>query len=209
MEETDMVRRFIGILLLLTFITSGGGCIAAVPLLVAPLASGALVGAGAGALSVGFVYAIQKEQVVRDRQAAEAMYKYQPGQGERVIIEAVEVAPNTVTNGDEVAFNANFTLLTGNDQLVPVEINQEIMYQGQRMGQPFTDKGNRKSGSYGVSYSTKIPANAQPGKYALVTRIKTANAMDEKTCEFLVAKKAACNQREIRLVSLNGVPVNN
>jgi hypothetical protein len=33
--------------------------------------------------------------------------------------------------------------------------------------------------------------------------------MDEKTCEFLVAKKAASNQREIRLVSLNGVPVNN
>jgi hypothetical protein len=204
-----MPRRFIGILLLLTFITSGTGCIVAAPLLLAPLASGALVGAGAGALTAGFVYAIQKEQVLRDRQAAETMYRYRPEQGERVIIEAIEVAPNTVTDGDEAAFNANFTLLTGNDQLVPVEISQEIMYQGQRVGQPFTDKGSRKSGSYGVSYSTKIPANAPPGKYTLVTRIKTANAMDEKTCEFLVAKKAASIQKEIRLVSINGVPVHN
>ena len=204
-----MLRRFIGILLLLTFIISGTGCIAAVPLLVAPIASGALVGAGAGALTVGFVYAVQKEQVLRDRQTAETMYRYRSEQGEKVIIEAIEVAPNTVTNGDEVAFNANFTLLTGNDQLVTVEISQEIMYQGQRMGQPFTDKGSRKSGSYGVSYSTKIPANVEPGKYTLVTRIKAANAMDEKTCEFLVAKKAASNQREIRLVSINSVPVDN
>jgi hypothetical protein len=169
---------------------------------------GAIAGAGAGALA-GFAYAKHQEQVLRDRQAAEAMYSYQPEQGERVVIEALEVAPNVATNGDEVALNSNFTVLTGNDQPVDMLITQTITSQGRPVDKPFVDKGSRKSGSYGVSYSTKIPANVQPGKYTLVTRIETANTMDEKTCEFLVAKKAASNQLEIHLVSINGTPVNN
>lgn len=76
---------------------------------------GALAGAGAGALA-GFAYAKHQEQVLRDRQAAEAMYSYRPDQGEKVVVEALEVAPDTVTNGDEVALNTNFTILTGNDE---------------------------------------------------------------------------------------------
>ena len=168
---------------------------------------GAIAGAGAGAIA-GFAYAKHQEQVLRDRQAAEAMYSYRPEQGEKVVIEALEVAPNTVTNGDEVALNSNFTILTGNDQPVPMEVSQEIMYQGQPVGQSFTDKGNRKSGSYGVSYSTKIPANAQEGKYTLKTTVQTANAKDERSCEFLIAKKAASNQMEIHMASLGGQPGN-
>jgi hypothetical protein len=192
-----MLRRFIGILLLLTFITSGTGCIVAAPLLLAPLATGALVGAGAGALAVGFVYAVQKEQVLRDRQAAETKYRYGPEQGERVIIEAIEVAPNTVTNGDEVSLNTNFTVLTGNDQPVDMVVTQTITSQGRPVDKPLVDKASRKSGSYGISYSTKIPPNAPEGRFGLVTRVQAGNAMDEKTCEFIVAKKAASNQREI------------
>jgi hypothetical protein len=169
---------------------------------------GAIAGATAGAIG-GFAYAKHEEKVLRDRQAAEAMYKYQAEQGQKVIIEGLEVAPTTVTNGDEVALNTNFTVLTGNDEPVDTTITQTITSEGKTVGKPFEDKSTHKSGSYGVSYSTKIPDKAAEGKYTLATRVQTANSMDEKTCEFLVAKKAASNQREIRLVSLNGVPVNN
>jgi|GEM_PF-6063407 hypothetical protein len=169
---------------------------------------GALAGAGAGALA-GFAYAKHQEKVLRDRQAAEAKYSYQPEQGEKVVIEELEVAPSMVTNGDEVALNTNFTVLTGNDQPVDMVITQTITSQGKPVDKPFEDKGSRKSGSYGVSYSTKIPAKVQPGTYALVTRVKTAKAMDEKTCEFIVATKAASNQREMCLVSVNGIQLNN
>jgi hypothetical protein len=169
---------------------------------------GAIAGATAGAIG-GFAYAKHQEQVLRDRQAAEAAYNYQPEQGERVVIEALEVAPNTVTNGDEVALNTNFTVLTGNDQPVDMVVTQTITSQGRPVDKPFVDKASRKSGTYGVSYSTKIPPNAPEGRYALVTRVQTGNAMDEKTSEFIVAKKAASIQKEIRLVSINGVPVNN
>jgi hypothetical protein len=169
---------------------------------------GAIAGAAAGAAG-GFAYAKHQERVLRDRQAAEAMYQYKPEQGERVVIEGLEVAPTTVTNGDEIALNTNFTVLTGNDEPVDTVITQTISSEGKPVDKPFVDKNSHKSGSYGVSYSTKIPAKAPEGKYALVTRVQTPNTMDEKTCEFLVAKKAASNQREIRLVSLNGVPVNN
>ena len=99
--------------------------------------------------------------------------------------------------------------MTGNDQPDDKVITQTITSQGKPVDKPFVDKASRKSGSYGVSYSTKIPPNVPEGRYALVTRVQTANAMDEKTSEFLVAKKAASNQQEIRLVSVNGVPVNN
>lgn len=169
---------------------------------------GAIAGAAAGAVG-GFAYAKHEEKVLRDRQAAEAMYKYQAEQGERVIIEGSEVAPATVTNGDEIALNTNFTVLTGNDEPVDTVITQTITSEGKPVGKPFEDKNSHKSGSYGVSYSTKIPAKAPVGKYTLATRVKTPNTMDEKTCEFQVAQKAASTQREIQLVSVNGVPVNN
>jgi hypothetical protein len=169
---------------------------------------GAIAGATAGALG-GLAYAKHQEQVLRDRQAAEAAYNYQPEQGEKVVIEGSEVAPNTVTNGDEVALNTNYTVLTGNDQPVDTVVTQTITSQGKPVDKPFVDKSIHKSGTYGVSYSTKIPPNAPEGRYAVVTKVQTTNAMDEKTSEFLVAKKAASNQREIRLVCVNGVPVNN
>jgi len=171
-------------------------------------AYGAIAGAAAGALG-GFAYAQHQQKLVRDRQAAEAMYSYQPDQGERVILEGVEVSPLTSTQGDKVAFNSDFSVLNGSDQPVPVEVTQAIMFQGRQMGSPITDKSERKSGSYSDSTPVQIPANAPEGKYTMITRVQTPNAKDEKMCEFLVAKKAASHQREIRLVSVNGTPMNN
>jgi hypothetical protein len=190
----------------------GAGLGALIGLATGDVATGAVIGAIAGATAgavAGFAYAKHQEQVLRDRQAAEAMYGYQPTQGEMVVIEGLEVAPPTVTNGDKVALNTNFTVLTGNDQPVDMVITQTITSQGKPVDKPYVDKGSRKSGTYGISYSTLIPPNVPEGKYALVTKVQTANAQDEKTTEFIVAKKAASNQREIRLVSVNGVPVNN
>jgi len=171
-------------------------------------AYGAIAGATAGAVA-GFAYAKHQEKVFRDRQTAEAMYKYQAEQGERVVVENVGVTPNASTPGDMVAMNSDFTVLNGSDQPVNVDITQAITYQGKQMGRPFTYSSERQSGSYSIAIPTKIPANAPDGTYTVVTQIKSPNAVDEKTCEFSVAKKTASDQREIRLVSISGVPVNN
>lgn len=180
--------RGAGIIFTLALIISSTGCMA--PFVIAPLVGGAIACAGAGAKPrfPGVACAKQKEQALRDRKSAESMYGYKTEQEEKVIIEATEVTPNTVTSGDEIALNFNFTVLTGNDQPVPVKINQEILCQGQPVRQLFIDKGNRKSGSYNVSYSTKIPANAKEGRYTLNTTIQTPNAKDKRTCEFLIVK---------------------
>ena len=171
-------------------------------------AIGALAGTALGAAG-GFAYAKHQEKLVRDRQAAEATFNYQPDQGEKVILEDVGVNPPTSTQGDMVAFNSDFTVLNGSDQPVPVEITQAIMFEGKPVGKPMTESQDRVSGSYSYSTPTKIPAGAPEGRYTVVTMIQTPNAKDEKMCEFVVAKKAASKQREIHLVSVNGVPVKN
>jgi len=171
-------------------------------------AYGAIAGAAAGALG-GFAYAKTQQNMVRDRQAAEAMYSYNTQQGERLILEGVGVSPLTSAQGDKVTFNSDFTILNGSDQPVPIEVSQTIMSQGKPVGSPIVEKSERKSGSYSDSTPVQIPANAPEGKYTVVTKVQTPNAKDERMCEFLVAKKAASNQREIHLVSVNGVSVNN
>ena len=171
-------------------------------------AIGAIAGAGAGAVA-GFAYAKHQEKMLRDRQAAEAAYNYNAQQGERVILERTEVTPATSLQGSQVSLDSDFTILNGSDQPVPVEVTKAIVFQGRQMGRPYIETTEYKSGSYSYTTPTQIPANAPEGKYMVFTRIKTPNASDEKTCEFMVAKKAASNEREIRLVSINGVPVNN
>jgi len=171
-------------------------------------AYGAIAGAAAGALA-GFAYAKHREAMLRDRQAAEAAFNYKPEQGEQVILEEASVTPDTAIKGDQISLNSIFTVLNGSDQPVPVEVTQAILFQGKPIGPPATDKSNRVSGSYVYSTLANVDAKAQEGKYMFITRVKTPNAQDEKMCEFLVAKKAASNQKEIRLVSINGVPVTN
>lgn len=169
---------------------------------------GAIAGAGAGAVA-GFAYAKHQEKMLRDRQQAEALYNYNAQQGERVILERAEVTPPTSAQGSLISLDSDFTILNGSEQPVPVEVTKIMVFQGQQMGHPCVETSEYKSGSYSYTTPTQIPANAPEGKYMVLTRIKTPNASDEKTCEFLVVKKAASNEREIRVVSINGVPVNN
>jgi hypothetical protein len=171
-------------------------------------ALGAIVGAAAGGLG-GFAYAKTEQKAVRDRQAAEAMYKYNAQQGERVILEGVEVSPLTTTQGEKISMNADFTVLNGSDQTMAVEVTRTIAFQGKQMGQPYRETTIFPSGSYSYATPTQIPAEAPEGKYTVVTLVQTPNAKDERMCEFLVTKKAASNEREIHLVSVNGVSVNN
>jgi outer membrane lipoprotein SlyB len=170
-------------------------------------AYGAIAGAATGAV-VGFIYAKHQEQMLRDRQAAESTYKYQPAQGERAILESVNVTPTSTSQGGQVDLNSDYTVLNGSDQPMPVDLTQSISYQGTSMGTT-SNKLEKKSGTYKMTVPATIPANAPEGRYVLVTKLQTPSARDEKSCEFQVGKKMASGEREIRLVSVNGVPVKN
>ncbi|MFZ5447785.1 MAG: hypothetical protein ACOZFS_04000 [Thermodesulfobacteriota bacterium] len=169
-------------------------------------AIGAIAGAATGAVA-GFIYAQHQEKLLRDRQAAEAMYKYQPQQGERVILETVGVTPATTSQGSQVALTSDFTVLNPTDQPLPMDLTQTITYQGKQMGKPYTNKSERKNGSYNFSVPTSIPGNAPEGTYVVVTNLQSPNARDMRSCEFQVSKKTATGEREIRLVSINGIAV--
>ena len=101
---------------------------------------GAIAGAAAGAAG-GFAYAKHQEKWYGTARRPRPCINYQPEQGERVIMEGVEVSPTTVTKGDEVALNSNFTVLnrlrpTGD----PVEVTQTISSEGKPVDQPSMEK---------------------------------------------------------------------
>jgi hypothetical protein len=164
----------------------GGGIAASV-------ARGAIAGAATGVITgaiAGFAYGKYQEQKSRDQQAAEAFHQYKSEQGQKVYVEAVEVKPGTSVRGENVALNSTFSVLTGTAEPVPVEVMQTVMVENKVCGQPFSNRTDRASGTYVITLPMQIPANAPEGKYQLVTIVRTANAIDQKSCDFLVAKKA-------------------
>ncbi len=165
----------------------GGGIASAV-------ARGAIAGAAGGALAGaigGFAYGKYQEKLYRDRQAAETFHQYKPEEGEKVLVEVVEVTPESCVQGDNVALKSTFSVLTGNSEPVPVEVMQMVTVQDKPCGKPFCNKTDRLSGTYVLDLPMQIPGNAPEGKYKLVTMVKTEKSNDTKVCEFVVAKKAA------------------
>ncbi|HAY21722.1 MAG TPA: hypothetical protein DCY27_06065 [Desulfobacterales bacterium] len=151
--------------------------------------AGAATGLVAGAIA-GFAYGKYEEKLYRDRLAAEAFHQYKSEQGEKVFVEVVEVKPENAEQGGSVYLNSTFSVLTGNNEPVPVEISQVVMVQDKVCGQPFSHKAEKLSGTYAIAIPMQIPANAPDGKYKLMTQVKTGNATDQKVCEFMVAQKA-------------------
>jgi len=163
-----------------------GGSIAA------SVARGAIAGASTGLIAgaiAGFAYGKYQEQQYRDRQAAEAFHQYKPEQGEKVIVEAIEVKPESSVQGGNISLNFTFSVLTGASEPVPVEVTQLVMVENKVCGQPLCYKSDRVSGTYVFSVPMTIPGDAPEGKYKLVTLVKTTKANDQKTCDFMVAKK--------------------
>lgn len=156
------------------------------------VARGAIAGAGTGLVMgaiAGFAYGKHEERIYRDQQAAAKMHNYKPEEGEKVYVETVEVNPGECPPGSCVAFNTVFTVLNDSQQPMPVEVTQMVLAEGKPVGKPFVEKSDRAGGSYSFSVPTHIPENAMPGKYSLLTRVKTPKADGEKTCDFLIAKK--------------------
>jgi hypothetical protein len=169
-------------------------------------AIGALAGGAAGALA-GFIYAQHQEKMVRDRKAAEAYSNYQPSQGETARLDMVSVTPATSTPGGQIALNSDFTVLNGSDQPIPVDLTMTIMHQGNQVGQPFK-YASQKNGTYSISTPTTIPSDAPGGRYTVLTKLQTPHAKAERSCDFQISSKTASGERQIQLVSVNGVPVN-
>jgi hypothetical protein len=138
----------------------------------------------------GFVYGKYQEKVFRDRQAAEAFHNYKPDQGQKVYIEALEVTPKAPVKGESVSLDSTYSVLTGNDEPVPVEITQTLIVDKKVCGRQFCSRTEKVSGSYTGTLPMTIPANAPDGKYELVTVVRTPKAIEQKSYEFVIAKKA-------------------
>jgi hypothetical protein len=169
----------------------GGGIAAAV-------ARGAVAGASTGlvaGIASGFVYGKFQEKMYRDRVAAEAYYQYKNGDGEKVIVENVDIQPGDPVQGTSASLNATFTVLCGTDDAIPVEVMQTVVADNKVCGQPLSNKADRKSGTYVISVPMDIPNNTPVGKYQLLTLVKTTKAADQKMYDFMVNKKSTPEQQ--------------
>jgi len=163
-----------------------GGSIAA------SVARGAIVGVGSGLVAgavAGYIHGQYQERLYRDRLAAEAFHHYKADEGEKVVVEEVEIQPAVLIQGDKATLSANYSVLTGNDDPIAVEILQTVMSQNQACGQGLYNKGDKKSGSYLSTIPLEIPENLPEGEYQLETVIKTPKAVGRKLRGFKISKK--------------------
>ncbi len=149
---------------------------------------GAVVGGLLGALVGG---AIGYYAYDRDRTAAETarVYNYQPATGSSVLnIEAISAMPQTVRPGGQVDLKMTYALLTPQSaSSTQVTETREIRYNGQLVGRQ-TVTVSRASGTYTSSVPLQLPADADPGQYAVTETAQSSFGSDARETTFVVMR---------------------
>ncbi|MDD3579689.1 MAG: glycine zipper domain-containing protein [Desulfobacca sp.] len=154
-------------------------------------ATGAWVGAASGALVGGvgsYLYAKHKESQVRDANLAAQQYSYSPSRGNIITIEKVDTNPTKVKPGGQVDMIMSYTLLTPENQPIPVTVAREVQFGGSRFSPPSQNQTTKANGTYVDQVAYQVPKAAQPGTYTVVNKIITDQGFDEKTTYFVVER---------------------
>ncbi|MFP3868936.1 MAG: hypothetical protein ACLFUU_12405 [Desulfobacteraceae bacterium] len=152
-------------------------------------ATGAWVGAATGGVLGavgGYLYAEHRNSQARSSQAAAQAYNYTPAQGNVVSIDRVEVNPSTVGAGQQVQLGMTYTILTPDNNPVPVTLVREVRFGGNIVGQPYQTTVNNANGSYTDQVAYSLPNNATPGTYTVTSRINSNYGSDQKDGSFTV-----------------------
>ena len=102
-----------------------------------------------------------------------------PAQPDRVIIESLYLDPPNFR--DSVSICCKYTVLSGTDQAMPVEIKIGIYEMNNLVQAPFFKRATQKSGSYIYIHNVTFTKNMNPGNFMILAEVKTANAMDAKS----------------------------
>jgi len=152
-------------------------------------ATGAWVGAAAGGVAGavgGYLYAEHRNSQARSSQAAAQAYNYTPAQGNVVSIDRVEVNPSTVGAGQQVQLGMTYTILTPNNNPVPVTLVREVRFGGSLVGQPYQTTVNNANGTYTDQVAYSLPGNATPGSYTVTSRISSSYGSAQRDGSFTV-----------------------
>lgn len=128
-------------------------------------------------------YQTEKRQA---REQAVARYNYCPTGGCVVRMEDVQISPSRASKGATMTLTTTYTILTPENVPIPIAISRNLLYQGKSLGQVKAMNARNKNGTYTQKIDFTLPADAVPGIYTLVTRIRTGFGQDEKQLEFSV-----------------------
>lgn len=152
-------------------------------------ATGAWVGAAAGAVAGGlggYLYAEHRNSQARSAAAAAQAYNYSPAQGTMLNIDRSDVYPGRVRPGQQVNLAMNYTILTPGNQPVSATLYREVRLGGTLVGQPYQTQVTNYNGSYADQVAYRMPSNATPGTYTVVSRLVTGYGSRESTSYFIV-----------------------
>jgi hypothetical protein len=134
----------------------------------------------------GFVWNRFQNQRIQEEEASLAKHNYCPTGGCVIRLEDVKLQPVNALRGDTLTLTTKYTLLTPSNVSVPITISRELVLGGKSLGRVKAMSSNVTNGTYMQTMNFKIPADADPGVYTLVTRVSTGFGMGEKKIEFLV-----------------------
>ncbi len=101
-------------------------------------------------------------------------------------LDAVEVRPARAHKGDTLSLTTVYTILTPEQQAIPVSITREILFQGKVLGQTKNIDSGRLNGSWTQGIDFTLPADARPGVYTLRTKVSTGYYSAQKDVTFEV-----------------------
>lgn len=142
---------------------------------------GAILGGLAGATIGHYSYDVR-----RSRGETVNLYSYRPTSGPIIRIEDTTVVPKVVRPGERVELKATYAVLhpDPNARIGIVE-TREIRKDGVLIGRPST-RVIRSGGTYTSVVPLFLPANAEPGRYVVITTIDGRVARDTRETTFVV-----------------------
>ena len=88
-------------------------------------------------------------------------------------LDQVEVRPSRARKGDTLTLSTVYSILTPEQQALPVSISREVFFQGKALGQTKSIESRRLNGSWTQEIDFTLPADARPGVYTLRTKVST------------------------------------
>jgi hypothetical protein len=88
-------------------------------------------------------------------------------------LDRVEVSPSRAHPGDTLKLTTTYTILTPEQQAIPVSITREMLFKGKVLGQTKNLDSGKLNGSWTQEIDFTLPADARPGVYTLRTKVTT------------------------------------